>query len=280
MKRNSNNNIIFTILISFIILNYLPIKAEADENPQEQKILVLENRLKINTESLDAVRRDQLNYNIEKNLLKEAYASNMQTINLIIALILGSLTILGYAGVRSINSIKKDFKGELDNLILLRSEFDLKMRDVDDQLLNAKKRYDELAQVNEKQDKRLQILEIQEKSAALIKEKNFSNALRYIDIGLSLSSHDISFLSMKALCLLCLKRFDECIFAYEILLSQDSNNISAITNLIELYLLTGKREKSSFLCRCICQYSVPFMALIFHGTYLHLITSYQETKRI
>ena len=58
----------------------LLLNAEAKDNPQEQKILVLENKLRMNTESLDAVRRDQLNYKIEKVLLKETYSSNLQTI--------------------------------------------------------------------------------------------------------------------------------------------------------------------------------------------------------
>ena len=58
----------------------LLLNAEAKDNPQEQKILVLENKLRMNTESLDAVRRDQLNYKIEKDLLKETYSSNLQTI--------------------------------------------------------------------------------------------------------------------------------------------------------------------------------------------------------
>jgi hypothetical protein len=80
MNRNIEKKVKVFISLIFLMLVCLLLNAEAKDNPQEQKILVLENKLRMNTESLDAVRRDQLNYKIEKDLLKETYSSNLQTI--------------------------------------------------------------------------------------------------------------------------------------------------------------------------------------------------------
>ena len=80
MNRNIEKKVKVFISLIFLMLVCLLLNAEAKDNPQEQKILVLESKLRMNTESLDAVRRDQLNYKIEKDLLKETYSSNLQTI--------------------------------------------------------------------------------------------------------------------------------------------------------------------------------------------------------
>ena len=77
MNRNIEKKVKVFISLIFLMLVCLLLNAEAKDNPQEQKILVLENKLRMNTESLDAVRRDQLNYKIEKVLLKETYSSNL-----------------------------------------------------------------------------------------------------------------------------------------------------------------------------------------------------------
>jgi len=39
-------------------------------------------------DSVSEIRRDQLNYKIEKDLLKETFSSNYQTINIVLAIIL------------------------------------------------------------------------------------------------------------------------------------------------------------------------------------------------
>ncbi len=45
-------------------------------------------------DQLSEVRRDQLNYKIEKDLLKEAYSSNLQIVNAVIAIALGVFAVL------------------------------------------------------------------------------------------------------------------------------------------------------------------------------------------
>jgi len=45
---------------------------------------------------IQEIRRDQLNYKIEKDILKEVYSSNIATINLVITLILAVFGIIGF----------------------------------------------------------------------------------------------------------------------------------------------------------------------------------------
>ena len=49
------------------------------------------------------IRRDELNYQIEKDLLKETYSSNLQTLNLVLTIVLGLFSIIGFLGIRDIH---------------------------------------------------------------------------------------------------------------------------------------------------------------------------------
>jgi len=132
---------------------------------------------------------------------------------------------------------------------LLRGQFEQRMKEVDDQLLSSKKRFEELALVNEEQDKRIHILEIQEKSESFMRQKNYPRALEYITIGLGLSDNDSTLLEMKAYCLMKLGRLSEATIALENSLAHDPNNISIISNLIEIYMLTEKRQSARLLMK-------------------------------
>jgi len=49
-------------------------------------------------DQLAEVRRDQLNYRLEKDLLKEAYSSNLQIINGVLVFFLGVISLIGFFG--------------------------------------------------------------------------------------------------------------------------------------------------------------------------------------
>ena len=72
----------------------------------ERELYDLENKVKI-------IDTNQLNYKIEKDLLKETYSNNYEQINLIITIVLGIIALLGFLGLRDISSIKKNFNSEL-----------------------------------------------------------------------------------------------------------------------------------------------------------------------
>ncbi len=236
--------IIILCAISFLISGAnIPIAAERPKNVTEndrQAIKQINSELKLMKDSLKEVRRDQLNYSIEKNLLKEAYASNIQTINVVITIILAVFVIIGYSGVKSISSIREDFRRELDELRALRNRYEDKFAEIDEEQIRAKKEFEQIRTKSQEQDKRLQILEIQEKVGDLMREKQYMRALEYLTVGLDLSPKDDIMLRQKMGCHSSLSQFPEAIKCGELILSNDPDQIGIVSNLAELYLMTKR----------------------------------------
>ncbi|HEY1047976.1 MAG TPA: hypothetical protein VGF79_16160, partial [Bacteroidia bacterium] len=86
----------------------------------------LNNRFDIIERNVKQIETNQLNYKIEKDLLKETYSNNYERINLIITIVLALIAILGALGIKDINNIQKNYKLELERLNNLRDEFNQK----------------------------------------------------------------------------------------------------------------------------------------------------------
>jgi len=203
----------------------------------------LEREVKANSEALEIVRRNQVDYRIERDILKEVYSSNLETINLIITIVLGVLAILtllgGFLRVKSIAAVRDDFRRELEKLEALRGRFENKFLEVEKEQEAAKVTFAELAHVNEEQNKRLRILELQEKVSALAKQGNFARALEYLTVGLELSPRDPVLLRQRVNCLSGSQRFAEAIDTAKTILEIDPREPTALANLMELYLMTS-----------------------------------------
>ena len=91
-------------LFFIVTLMCLPFFGHSNDSAE---IAINKRAIEFLQNDIKEVRRDQLNYQIEKNLLKEAYSSNYTTIQIIISIILGIFAILGYLGIKSITSLKK-----------------------------------------------------------------------------------------------------------------------------------------------------------------------------
>ncbi len=253
-----------------------PCKA-ADSTAQQlqdinQKLNQLQSDLKINKDAVWEVRRDELNYRLEKNLLKEAYSSKLQIVNFVITIALIILTIVGIFGIKSLNTIKKEFKDEFDKL---KDKYEGKLNKIEveqsivkknfhdelDKLKNmgeeyegkfnklvaeqniAKETFDELLKQNEKQDQRLKIIEIQEKAAFAWKSKEYERGIEYCDVGLSLESKNTTLLWEKMRCLNKLDEITKAIAVGENILSINPNDITVICNLVEFYLIDRNISK-------------------------------------
>ena len=193
-------------------------------------------------DSISEIRRDQLNYRMEKDLLKETFSSNYQTINIVLAIVLGIFTIVGFLGIKDIASIKKDYLGELDKLNNLRKDFESKIDKYLKEGEEVKENYLKVIQTNEEQNRRIKILEIQEKVSSLIKTNNYQRALEYISVGLDLDKTNSILLSQKATCLWKLKDLTGAASVYKSLIALEPNNEGAIVNLMELYLFLNQTE--------------------------------------
>lgn len=208
------------------------------DNPVEPKITHEEiNKLR---DEVKEIRRDELNYKIEKDLLKETYSSNYQTINIIIALIMASITvigtILGYIGFKGISNLKKEYENDLEKLRSIREGFESKLKELTAAQSELKGKLADVTSINEEQSRKIKILELKEKAGSYIQQKYYQRALDYIVIGIDVSPSDIELLSLKTLCLTKLRLFPESIDTCRKILSVDPNDNSTIKNLSELFL--------------------------------------------
>lgn len=244
--------------ISLILLFIILIGAafnicNASENNEKQSPKVnqlidkLQSDLQLVKEALQEVRRDQLNYCIAKDLLKDTYSSNIQTINIVIAIILGVFTIIGFLGIKSISAIRKEFQEELGELRRLREKYKEKFIEIETERDRTKDKFEELQNTYEEQDRRLRILEIQEKVASLLDNKNYPRALEYLSVGLEKGPHDVILLKQKMDCLIGLSRYTEAIQCGKVVLEIEPDSLVAIVNLAELYLTTGDISESETL---------------------------------
>lgn len=227
------------LIVGFMWLTIPTVSAEQESGGVSQV------RREIETIQRDVaeVRRDQLNYKIEKDLLKETYSSNIQTINIMITIVLGMFSVVGFLGIRSISGLKKEYSEELANLNRLKERFAVQMETILKEQEEARKKYTEVTHTNEQQEKRLALLELQEKAATFYQNANYDRALEYIAIGLSLHSDDPILLQMKFMSMLKLNRFPQAVDVGEKLIQLEPRNTSTATNLCEAYLATNRIEK-------------------------------------
>ncbi len=230
-------------LLFFLLVICSDICFASDENKNEvspNKIAIeqLKKEIKLTKEVLEEVRRDQLNYRIEKDLLKEAYSSNLQTINTVIAIILAILTIIGLFGIKSIDSIKKEFQKELEETRKLRQKYENQFAQIEAEQKDSKEQFEELRVSTEDQGKRLKILEIQEKASSLMNSKDYPRALKYLSVGLELDPSDGIMLRQKMDCLGFLARFPEAMETGKLILEKEPDSVNTIVNLAEMYLIT------------------------------------------
>lgn len=193
---------------------------------------------------LEIVQRDQLNYKIEKDLLKEAYSSNLQSVNLVITIVFGIFAVLGYAGMRSIKEIRTDYRAELDKLKELKGSFEKELDSLRAKQRDFELSVAELTRTNDAQDRRLKVMEIIEKVGSLIGNRAYGWALEHISIGLSLDPKNAILLAQQAQCYGKQGQLGAAISSSRKLLEVEPDNIGHITNLCEYLALAG--DKAAF----------------------------------
>lgn len=204
-----------------------------------QKMSEIDVAIKNINNDIKEVRRDQLNYKIEKDLMKEMYSSNIQIINIVIAIIASVFAFLGFFGLRDISSLQKSYKKELEKLTRIKSEFEHEIKNIYNEQNAAKQTYNEIIKTNEDQNIKIKLLEIRDKARSLAKEKNYYNAIEYCAIGLELDPKNYGILFEKAMAQFKLRQYANSIKTHLELLEIDSNSISVKVNLCELYLIVG-----------------------------------------
>jgi tetratricopeptide (TPR) repeat protein len=231
-------------------------------------------RLEANATEL---RRDQLNYQIERDLLKEAYASNYQTINIVLTIILGVFSFIGFLGIRDIGTIRKQYMAELVKLNDLRRDFETKINQYTAEQSKVKEEFFSIVRTNEEQNRRIKVLELQEKVGSLMTVSNYRRAYEYIIPALEMDPKNVFLLDQKARCLWQLGDLPGAITSFSKVLEIDDSNVSAITNLLELFLLTSRIDEFVSLYskwKTIIQ-AIDNSAV---STYLEVLEAYQRNK--
>lgn len=213
--------------ILFIITFYFTTTiCTADTIATNQKLKFLEQTVK-------QVETNQLNYKIEKDLLKETYSNNYERINLLITIIFGVVGFFGFIGLRDINSIKKEYKEELSKLRLIKGEFDLKSKEFDTDKKKVEEEIKSIIKENEEQSRKIKFLELKEKVRSLIKDKSHSLALEFANAALDISPKDTDILNQKGLILCRLNQMKEAVETFSSALEINPNDSTTICNTVE-----------------------------------------------
>jgi len=214
---------------------------------------------------LQEIRRDQLNYKIERDLLKETYTTSLQTINVVLAIILGAFAILGYLGLRSLGALRGFFQRELEQFRAAKFDLDAQLKTLGREQSEAKAQVDKLKTQNEEQDKRLRAFEIREKAQAQMSGGYFGPALDYLGVGLELLPNDPIMMRQKAQCLSGLGRLSEAISALETVVQKTPNDTPPIVDLAEFYALNGQFDDHDRLVgrhRDVVERRSPFSTMV------------------
>lgn len=199
---------------------------------------------KVETE-VKEIRRDQLNYSIEKDLLKETFSTNYNTINLVLSIVLITLTIVGgifgYIGFKNIAELRKDYLTELNDLKSLRNKFSERFSALVKREKEFNVKLEKINATNEKQSSQIRLLELRDKVSSLIRQRNYARAFEYINASLMEFSNDLELSFYKTICLLKQDKYKEYIQAIQELLviaeKQDPSYIKVLNqNLAEAAL--------------------------------------------
>lgn len=211
----------------------------------------LKRDIKANTDDVAILRRDQINYRLEKDLLKEAYASNLQSINIIVAIVFGVVTlvggVLGYLGVRSIRELRADYAKELDQLKTVKTSLEIEIASLGAKQVAVEGRVGDLTKTNEEQDRRLKALELIEKVSELVRTRQFAWALEYISIGLGSDPKNTRLLNLKAACHGKQGEFAALIDTCNRILEVEPEDVSVVCNLLEALAITNKAAEFEVL---------------------------------
>jgi tetratricopeptide (TPR) repeat protein len=224
-----NTNIILAIFICLASVTAIP--APRSQSPNQTTESDATHQIKRLDDDVKEIRRDQLNYKIERDLLKEAYATNLKTVDVLITVALGVITIvggvLGFLGVRNISLVRKEYNEDLEALRKLKAKFEEDLEQIKIKQTETKDQFTTLGN-------RIHVLELQEKASQFIDAKNYPRPLSYAEVGLTVLPDDPIFLTQKGLCHFKLRDYPLAIQAYE-LLSKTTNPDFA--SLAELYLI-------------------------------------------
>lgn len=215
----------------------------------QSDLINLKDEIKENQSDLNKVRNDQVNYKIEKDLLKEVYSSSISTVNTVVSVVFALITLLiallGYLGLRNIRVIQAEYKKELENVKAVKNSFDYELNNFKSKQVEFDSEFERISKTNEDQNQRLKTLELIEKISNLVQGKHYDWAQRHISIALDSDPDNPYLLRYKAECHGKMGEFHALVESNKKLLdleSNDSSKLATAMNLLEGYAITNQRN--------------------------------------
>jgi tetratricopeptide (TPR) repeat protein len=213
-------------IILFLFISFFIQSICADTITTNSKIRELERQVK-------QIDTNQLNYKIEKDLLKETYSNNYERISLIITIVLGIMGVLGYLGLKDISTIKKEYEKELIDLRQIQGQFNLKLLELDTDKKKFEEELKSIIKENEDQSRKIKFLELKDKVRILLKDNSLTPALEFANAALNIIQEDNELLNLKGSILCRLNQLKEAVEIFNLALKLNPTDSPTILNTAE-----------------------------------------------
>lgn len=246
-----------TLILLAILFPLISHSTSGDEKLSKTRIAINDSLAKIKSEisvlkyELETIKRDKLNYEIEKGLLKSSFSSNLQVLNIFLTALLLFFTIvggfLGYIGFKNISEVKSNYNIELDKLSKLRESYEKRFKGFQSREKVFQERMEEIESINATQSKKIRILEVKNSIIESLKNKNYSHSFKLANIALDESPEDYELNAYKSYALVRMKKYEEAVVAnlkaLELAKEQRKDMITNnMYNVLEFELFAGKIE--------------------------------------
>ena len=185
------------------------------------------------------IESNQINYRLEKDLLKETYSVNYERINIVVTFILAVIAAIGFLGIRDIGQVKDKYEAELTNLKALKSEFELKSGEFDSERHKIDTELREIISENKNQNQKIKFLELKGRIVSLYKDGEILRALELINLALKTEAKDLVLLSLKGKILIRLGHLNDGATVFKDAFEANPEFSTTRYNLIEALHLKG-----------------------------------------
>jgi tetratricopeptide (TPR) repeat protein len=240
MKKLSHVGLILIALLAtgFAYTSYADTEQFGTRNNSAHDFYELKRDIKKNTEDVEILRRDEINYHLEKEVLKETYETTLQKISFtatIVSTAVGIVfAIFGYVGFRTVGKLKDDYLKELQEARTLKSSLEIEI----DALRKKQEQAEaDIANLSKAQGTKIELLEIVEKASNLFRNGQYSWAIEHLKAGLDIDSTYYPLLSLYASCEYRQGNFEAAIDIYKKIGKLPELEI---LNYAELLLLTNR----------------------------------------
>lgn len=211
------------------------------DNENVRTIDEIGREVKRNSEDVAILRRDQINYRLEKDLLKETYETTLQritqTISIASSVVALIFAVLAFFGYRNIGKLKDDFSDELQAVRSLKGSLEVEI-----DVLRRKQEQAEadIARLTRTQGTKIELLEIVEKANNLVRNGNYVWAIEHLKAAQEIDPSHMPLLSLYAMCELKLGNIQSALDKYREIIKTSRLNQGDVLNFAEA-LLFAKR---------------------------------------